>query len=113
MQLIHLISFRSAATPSSTGKFSINPNCSLLTHASHSPRYERLSWIPVPIVYLVALGLGGSNLSDPPPPEPASARHVLTYAAVLAGFIITFSPMGCDFTTYMDPKVSRLVNRLF
>ncbi|KAL5514386.1 hypothetical protein ACEPAG_2474 [Sanghuangporus baumii] len=69
--------------------------------------YERLSWMPVFIVYLVALGVGGKHLSSPPPPEPATAAHVLTFASVLAGFVLTYSPMGCDFTTYMDSRVSQ------
>ena len=67
----------------------------------------RSSWLPVLLVYLVALGVGGKNLSNPPPEEPATAASVLSFASVLAGFVLTYTPMGCDFTTYMDPKVSR------
>lgn len=72
-------------------------------------RYERVAWIPVLIVYLVALGVGGKHISSPPPAEPATAVNVLSFASVLAGFVITYSPLSSDFTTYMDPEVSRFV----
>ncbi|KLO11397.1 NCS cytosine-purine permease [Schizopora paradoxa] len=68
--------------------------------------YERIAWIPTFIVYLVALGVGGKHLSNPPAAEPATAVTVLSYASVLAGFVITYSPLSSDFTTYMDPNVS-------
>ncbi|KAH8115903.1 NCS cytosine-purine permease [Phellopilus nigrolimitatus] len=68
--------------------------------------YERISWIPVLVVYVVALGLGGKHLSSPPPATPATAAMVLSFASVIAGFVITYAPMGSDFTTYLDARVS-------
>ncbi|EEB90391.1 hypothetical protein MPER_11410, partial [Moniliophthora perniciosa FA553] len=49
--------------------------------------YERVAWFPVLIVYLVALGVGGKNLSSVPPPEPVTAARVLSFASTIAGFI--------------------------
>lgn len=69
-------------------------------------RYERVSWIPVLIVYLVALGIGGKHLSSPPPAEPATAGTVLSFASVIAGFVLTYSPLSSDFTIYYDSAVS-------
>ncbi|CAL1709092.1 unnamed protein product [Somion occarium] len=68
--------------------------------------YERIAWIPVLVVYVVALGLGGKHLSNQPPTEPASAPAILSFASVIAGFVITFSPLSSDFTTYYVPSVS-------
>ncbi|KAF5383051.1 hypothetical protein D9615_004948 [Tricholomella constricta] len=68
--------------------------------------YERLAWIPVVISFVVALGVGGKHLANPPPAEPATASAVLSFAAVLAGFVITWSSLSSDFTTYFRPDVS-------
>ncbi|THH07047.1 hypothetical protein EW145_g3654 [Phellinidium pouzarii] len=68
--------------------------------------YERISWIPVLVVFLVALGVGGKNLSNPPPTEHVTAVSALSFASVIAGFVITFSPLSSDYTTYMDSNVS-------
>ncbi|KAI0765159.1 NCS cytosine-purine permease [Fomes fomentarius] len=68
--------------------------------------YERLAWIPVLVVYLVTLGVGGKHIADPPPAEPATARAILSFAATIAGFVITYTPLGSDFTIYYTPNVS-------
>ena len=72
-------------------------------------RYERLAWIPVLIVYIVALGIGGKHLINPPPAAPADAPTILSFASTIAGFVITYAPLSSDFTTYFKPEVSRHV----
>ncbi|THG95083.1 hypothetical protein EW026_g6503 [Hermanssonia centrifuga] len=67
--------------------------------------YERLAWIPVLVVYVVALGIGGKHLLNPPPAEPASAIAILSFASTIAGFVITYSPLASDFTIYFPPEV--------
>ncbi|KNZ73582.1 Purine-cytosine permease FCY2 [Termitomyces sp. J132] len=67
--------------------------------------YERIAWMPVVLSFVVALGVGGKHLSNPPA-EPATARAVLNFASSLAGFMITYSPLSSDFTTYFHPSVS-------
>jgi purine-cytosine permease-like protein len=71
--------------------------------------YERLSWPPVVLAFLVAVGVGGKNLyhATAPPAVPATASAVLSFAATIAGFVITYSAMASDFTMYYDPNVSR------
>jgi len=70
--------------------------------------YERLSWPPVLLAFLVALGVGGKNLynANVQPAVPATASAVLSFAATIAGFVITFSAMASDFTMYYYPGVS-------
>ncbi|KAN0085794.1 Permease for cytosine/purines, uracil, thiamine, allantoin domain containing protein [Tylopilus felleus] len=70
--------------------------------------YERLSWPPVLLAFVVALGVGGKNLyhATSLPAQPATAIGILSFAATVAGFVITFSAMASDFTMYYDPKVS-------
>lgn len=69
--------------------------------------YERLAWPPVLLAFLVALGVGGKHLYNVQPAEPATASQILSFAATIAGFVITFAAMASDFTMYYDPKVSR------
>lgn len=70
-------------------------------------RYERLAWIPVLVVFVVALGVGGKHLINPPPAEPATANSILTFASTIAGFVVTYSPISSDYTIYYHPRVSR------
>ncbi|KAK0444534.1 uncharacterized protein EV420DRAFT_1574324 [Desarmillaria tabescens] len=73
--------------------------------------YERIAWIPVVIVFVVALGVGGKHITAVPAAEPATAAAVLSFGSTIAGFVITFSPLSSDFTIYFRPDVSRI--RLF
>ncbi|EDR02133.1 cytosine-purine permease [Laccaria bicolor S238N-H82] len=68
--------------------------------------YEKMSWVPVLITFIIALGVGGKHLSNPPQAEAATAACVLGFAGTLAGFAITFSSLSSDFTTYYRPDVS-------
>ncbi|KAG6334992.1 hypothetical protein ID866_4093 [Astraeus odoratus] len=67
--------------------------------------YERLAWPPVLLAFVVALGVGGKHLYNVPPAEPATADTILSFASVIAGFVITYSAMASDFTMYYDPRV--------
>ncbi|KAI0042823.1 NCS cytosine-purine permease [Auriscalpium vulgare] len=68
--------------------------------------YERLSWFPVLIVFLVAIGVGGKHFVNPPPAEPATAAAIFTFGSVMAGFTITWSTFSSDYTAYFHPSVS-------
>ncbi|KJA26966.1 hypothetical protein HYPSUDRAFT_198737 [Hypholoma sublateritium FD-334 SS-4] len=68
--------------------------------------YERIAWIPVVVTFVVALGVGGKHLSDPPPFVPATAPAILSFASTLAGFSITYSGLACDFSSYYRPNAS-------
>jgi purine-cytosine permease-like protein len=70
-------------------------------------RYERLAWVPVLVVFIIALGVGGKHLTNPPPVQPATAPVILSFASTIAGFVITYSPLSSDFTSYFQPDVSR------
>ncbi|KZT63359.1 hypothetical protein DAEQUDRAFT_733926 [Daedalea quercina L-15889] len=67
--------------------------------------YERLMWIPVLVAYLVAIGLGGKHLVNPPPAAPAAAADILSFASVIAGFVISYAPISSDYTLYYTPDV--------
>ena len=69
--------------------------------------FERIIWFPVFIAFVVALGVSGKHLTSPPV-EPATVQEILSFAGVIAGFTITYSPLGSDFTMYYDPDGPRL-----
>jgi len=65
--------------------------------------FERWAWIPVTIAFIIFTGVGGKHLGDwpAPIPGPASAGRVLSFAAIIAGFSISWSGCSSDFNTYM------------
>ena len=64
--------------------------------------FERIIWFPVLVAFVVALGVSGKHLTSPPT-EPAAVQAILSFAGVIAGFMITYSPLGSDFTMYYSP----------
>ncbi|KAF4582430.1 hypothetical protein EYR38_002550 [Pleurotus pulmonarius] len=68
--------------------------------------YEKVAWLPVLIVFLVALGVSGSHLSLPQTEESPPAASVLSFGASIAGFVMSWSGMASDFATYFHPNVS-------
>ncbi|ELU44211.1 cytosine-purine permease [Rhizoctonia solani AG-1 IA] len=89
--------------------------------------YERFAWIPIVMVYIVALGCGGKQLTyvisprtrlphpqthslgqfydtirDLAPVVPASSVTVLCFAASIAGYMISWSTLASDYTIYLD-----------
>ncbi|KAL3426541.1 Purine-cytosine permease fcyB 1 [Phlyctema vagabunda] len=69
--------------------------------------YERWSWIPVLVAVIVATGCGGSKLrlqATPPPPE---AQTILSYGCLIAGFMIPFAGIVCDFSVYIKPETPK------
>ncbi|KAF8991748.1 cytosine-purine permease [Cyathus striatus] len=69
--------------------------------------YERVSWLPILITLVIALGVGGKHLSSAvTPPEPTTARDVFSFASTLAGFAVAWSPASADYGTYLRPDVS-------
>lgn len=79
-------------------------------------RYERISWLPVLITFIIAFVVGGKQLllSQPAQPAvPATASAVLSFASTLAGFSMGFSSLSSDYTSYYRPNVSRCVEKIF
>ncbi|KAF7325865.1 NCS cytosine-purine permease [Mycena kentingensis (nom. inval.)] len=64
-------------------------------------KYERFAWIPVLVIFLITVGLGAKDFKHIPPVEAPSAQMVLSFAAVIAGFVLTWSPLSSDFSCYM------------
>lgn len=69
--------------------------------------FERIIWFPVLIAFVVALGVSGKHLTSQPA-VPATVQGILSFAGVIAGFTITYSPLSSDFTAYLSPDGPRL-----
>ena len=61
------------------------------------------------IVYVVALGVSGKHLYNFEGAEPATPGAVLSFASIIVGFVVTYSPLASDFTIYFRPGISRWV----
>lgn len=68
---------------------------------------ERWTWIPNLISLLIAIGCGGKYLHLQAATEPATARQVLSFGGIMAGYFITFSGTASDYSTYHSPSVSK------
>ncbi|KAJ5902169.1 hypothetical protein N7495_002697 [Penicillium taxi] len=69
-------------------------------------QFERYSWIFALVAILVATGVGGKHLSTQVVTEPASGSTIVSFAGVIAGFLIPWAAMSSDFAVYCDPSVS-------
>ncbi|KAI0037227.1 NCS cytosine-purine permease [Vararia minispora EC-137] len=56
--------------------------------------YERLAWLPMLVVFCVAVGVSRHDFANTASAEPATAAGVLGYIATAAGFTLTYSPFG-------------------
>jgi len=63
--------------------------------------YQRFSWIPVVITFLIAVGVSGKDLKNPVEFAPATAPVVLSFASVIAGFMVSYVCISADFACYM------------
>ncbi|KAI0289541.1 NCS cytosine-purine permease [Multifurca ochricompacta] len=96
---LKVLSWSALSTPTHERKMTLTP---------HFRRYERLAWIPVLLVFLVAVGVGGKNFVNTPAAAPATASQILTFGATIAGFTMTWAAFGADYTAYFHPGVSSL-----
>ncbi len=69
--------------------------------------YEWFAWIPALIVIIVATGCGGKHLKDQVPVSNTPASSVLSFAALVAGFLLPWAALSSDFVTYMHPNTPK------
>lgn len=69
--------------------------------------FDRFAWIPTLVAILVAVGCGGDKLSLQMSTEPATATNILSFGALIAGYMIPWAGLGSDFSTYMHPSAPK------
>lgn len=70
--------------------------------------YERYSWIPVAIIFLISLGLSAKYMDSAPlgPSGPTEAASVLSFAAAIVGFGLGWASLAADYTVNLPEDVS-------
>ena len=71
--------------------------------------FERFFWLPTLICFLVLIGEAGTGLNGlhvAANQPKASAEAILGFAAIIAGFIISYSALVSDVSHYLRPDVS-------
>ncbi|KAH9174764.1 NCS cytosine-purine permease [Lactarius sanguifluus] len=68
--------------------------------------FERVVWIPVVLVFIIAACVSGKHFSDAPAALPATTSQALNFGATIAGSTITWATISSDYTTYFHPGVS-------
>ena len=66
--------------------------------------FERYAWLPAIVAIVVATGCGGSHLSQQVQAESPTAAPILSFAALVAGFLIPWAAIASDFATYMPAR---------
>lgn len=75
-------------------------------------QYERFAWIPALVAIVVATGCGGKHLHEQVAVEAPVAATVLSFGALVAGFLVPWAALASDFATYMQPQTPRLVRSI-
>ncbi|KAH8915794.1 NCS cytosine-purine permease [Atractiella rhizophila] len=65
--------------------------------------FERVTWATSFIAIVVAAGTGGSHLHDRVEPEPVTARSIFSFASLIGGFLLTWTPIASDYSIYYIP----------
>jgi purine-cytosine permease-like protein len=73
------------------------------------PRYQNCAWFFFLLVFVVVAAVGGKHFVDTPV-APATVVQVVSFAAAIAGNMITWAAISSDYTAYFHPRVSRFVN---
>lgn len=66
--------------------------------------YEKFAWIPALIAIIIATGCGGKHLHEQAEVPPATAPQVLSFAGLVASYMLPWTALASDFSTYMHPK---------
>ncbi|GAP86583.1 putative purine-cytosine permease fcy22 [Rosellinia necatrix] len=66
--------------------------------------YDRFAWIPALAAIAVTTGYGGAQLARQVPAPPATPAGVLSFGMIIASFMMPFSTLSSDYTTYLNPR---------
>lgn len=70
----------------------------------------RYAWIPSFIAIIICVGVGGKHLKEQTPAEPSDARTIISFASLIAGYMLPFGSTLGDYAVYMPPKAPRQVS---
>ncbi|RDW91687.1 putative purine-cytosine permease FCY2 [Coleophoma crateriformis] len=70
--------------------------------------FLRYAWIPSVVSIIISVGVGGKHLKHQATVEPLTAQTVITFASLIAGYMIPFAGTLGDYVVYMPPNAPRL-----
>lgn len=66
--------------------------------------YQRYAWIPALIAITVATGCGGKHLHKQVVTEAPSVATILSFGALIAGFLVPWAALASNFAIYIPPE---------
>ncbi|KAI1261968.1 permease for cytosine/purines, uracil, thiamine, allantoin-domain-containing protein [Xylariaceae sp. FL1019] len=69
-------------------------------------QYERYSWILALVAIIITTGVGGKQLFKQAETAPPSPATIVSFAGVIAGYMIPWAALSSDISVYCDPSVS-------
>lgn len=72
--------------------------------------YERYAWAPALVAMAIATGCGGKHFATGEavvrgePAAAAAAASVVSFAGIVASYMLPWAPLASDFTTYISPS---------
>lgn len=71
---------------------------------------ERWMWAPILVCFCILIGLAGTGSDglhfDVVAAPPTTSHGVLSMVAIIIGFLVPWSGIACDVTTYLDPETT-------
>jgi purine-cytosine permease-like protein len=66
--------------------------------------WQRWHWVPNAIALIIAVGCGGKDLVQQAEVPPPTAKQIISYGSLMAGYFLTFGGTVSDFTIYHRPE---------
>lgn len=67
----------------------------------------RYAWLPSLVAIVICVGVGGKNLKNQARTEPATARDIISFASLIAGYYLPFGSTLGDYAVYMAPNAPK------
>jgi purine-cytosine permease-like protein len=67
----------------------------------------RYAWIPALVAIVICVGVGGKNLKNQAPTEPATPRPIISFASLVAGYMLPYGSTLGDYAVYMPPNAPK------
>jgi len=74
---------------------------------------QRWQWVTMSIALATAIACGGKSLIHQVGAPPTTAKQVISYGGLVAGYFISFGGTVSDFSVYQHPDTSKYVGRIF
>lgn len=67
----------------------------------------RYAWIPALIAIVISVGTGGNKLKQQVATEPSNPQAVISFASLIAGYMLPYGSTLGDYAVYMPPNAPK------